>query len=735
MDTHPGSLTQLPHYETPLIGRMRATNAVLDLLRSSSVRLLTLVGESGTGKTRLSLQVAEIVGSEFPDGQYFVALAPVDNPTFVVPTIAQTLNILESSEMSLIESIAQFCGDKKMLLLLDNIEQVRAASAEVVMLLERTTNLKILVTSQVPLEVANETTFAVPPLALPDPNTDLEPAALLNFSAIALFVDRIQAVQHKFVLTKQQAPAVVEICRQVQGLPLAIELIAAHSAALSPSDLLMLVRNRLALSRTSPSQGSRNRILTPVLDWCYSRLDPAAQTLFSRLGVFVGGSTNEAINSIYQALDQTKPTISVLVDKHLVMQEELPGQMVRYIMLDAIREYAHQRLHKLNDYTKVFNQHLDYYVKLSKAAYDGWRGSEQLLWTQRLNAEIHNLRAAIVWSLRPALAEQSLALCAAMWRFWYAQGHLSEGRRWLEQAIQNNPNPKSVALADALNSAGILAHSQGDYLPAEGYFEQSAALQREHGNVLGLSRTLNNLGMIAHGHLEYEKALAYSEESVQSSEQLNEQMGAAGTLGNIGLILAAMGRIAEAQAAHDRSLRLRREFGSASEIANCLENLGSLALHQGQLPAAEDYLAESLALYAAVADKTGTSFTQITLAHVKVCQGALAMAQLLLVEALYTDQELSNLAGLSNGFVVGILLLTQTQQYQQAAQLAGRVRHLRQAIGAPLPHYDQITFSTLETQLQQMLGAQDWQEHIQSGEALSNEAAIALIAQVPITAD
>ncbi len=711
---------------------MRATDTVLDLLRNPAVRLLTLVGESGTGKTRLSLQVAETVRDEFVDGQYFVALAPVDNPTFVVPTIAQTLNILESGEMSLIESIAQFCGDKKMLLLLDNIEQVREASADVVVLLERTTNLKIMVTSQVALEVANETTFAVPPLALPDPNTDLEPEELLNFSAIALFVDRIQAVQPKFVLTRQQAPAVVEICRQVQGLPLAIELIAAHSAALSPSDLLMLVRNRLALSRTSAKQGSRNRILAPVLDWCYSRLDPAAQTLFLRLGVFVGGSTLEAVNSIYQALDKTTPQINVLVDKHLVLEEVLPGQMVRYIMLDAIREYAHQRLHKLNDYTKVFNQHLEYYVNLSKTAYDEWRGTEQLLWTQRLNAEIHNIRAAIVWSLRPPLAEQSMALCAAMWRFWYAQGHLSEGRRWLDQAIQNNTNPDSVALADALNSAGILAHAQGDYLAAERYFEQSADLQREHGNTIGLARTLNNLGMIALNHLDYEKALAYSEESVQSFEQLNDQVGAASTLGNIGMILADMGRLEEAQAAHDRSLRLRREFGNPSEIANGLENLGSLALYQGQLAAAETYLAESLELYGQVNDRTGISFTQITLAHVKVQQAELAAAQRLLVEALYSNQEFSHLNGLSSGFVVGMRLLSQTQQPQQAAQLAGRVQHLRQAMGAPLAHYDQLTFNTLEAQLQQTLGAAAWEEQTQLGHALSDEAAIALLEQAAI---
>jgi predicted ATPase len=711
---------------------MRATTAVLDLLRSPDIRLLTLVGESGTGKTRLSLQVAEIVRDEFPDGQYFVGLAPVDDPAFVIPTIAQTLNILESSEMSLVESIAQFCGDKTMLLLLDNIEQVRAAAAEVVTLLERTSNLKIMVTSQVALEVANETTFAVPPLALPDPNTDLDPAELLNFSAIALFVDRIQAVQPKFVLTREHAPAVVEICRQVQGLPLAIELIAAHSAALSPSDLLMLVRNRLAMSRTSAKQGSRNRILAPVLDWCYSRLDPAAQTLFTRLGVFVGGCTFEAVNAIYRALDKSKPLLNVLVDKHLVMEEVLPGQMPRYIMLDAIREYAHQRLHKLNDDTRVFNQHTLYYVNLSKTAYDEWRGTEQLMWTQRLNAEIHNIRAAILWSLRPQLAEQSLALCATMWRYWYAQGHLSEGRRWLEQAIENNPNPESVALADALNSAGILAHSQGDYLAAERYFEQSAVLQRKRGNTLGLARTLNNLGMIAHGHLEYEKALAYSEESVVGFEQLSDHAGIAATLGNIGLILADMGRIEEAQAAHDRSLKLRREFGNPSEIANCLENLGSLALQQGNFAQAETYLAESLDLYGQVNDRTGTSFTQIALAQVKIQQADLATAQRLLVESLHTDLELLNQAGLSRGFVVGGLLLGQTQLYAQAAQLCGRVLHLRQAVGAPLAHYDQIGFSALEAELEQALGAAAWQEHTQAGQAMSNETAIALIEQAAL---
>lgn len=728
----------LPQYVTPLIGRNRTAHAALELLQTPTVRLLTLVGESGTGKTRLSLQIAESLRDEFADGQYFVALAPVDNPAFVLPTIAHALGIAEVGDADLSDTIVQLLQHKTLLLLLDNFEQVNKAAPHITTLLEHTAGLKIIVTSQVELGIAQETVFSVPPLAVPLSNTDMDPKALLQFSAVALFVDRMQAIQPKFVLNKQQAPAVIEICRLVQGLPLAIELIAAHSAALSPSDLLMIVRHHLALSRVGGTKGSRSRILHPVLDWCYSRLDTGTQTLLTLLGVFVGGCTAEAVEYIYQAVDavpiQPKNQLTVLVDKHLVLEEQLPGQTVRYIMLDAIHEYAHGRLHKLKDYSAVSNQHATYYVQLTEQAKESLQGTAQREWTQRLSGEIHNIRAALRWSLQPALAEQALRLCANLWRFWYSQGYLTEGRRWLEQALQNNQDPQSRTLGDALNALGILAWAQSDYEQSQSYLEQSAALLRQQGSSISLARTLNNLGIMTHSQTQYEVALGYYQESLAIFEQLNEQTNIALTSGNIGLVLADLGRSDEARHAQDYSLRLNRELGNAGGIADTLHNLAYLAKIQGDYGAAEDYLVESLALHRQIEEKNRITYSLAFLAEVKTRQGHFAEAQRLLLEALRTQHEISDKDGLSNSLIVGALLLLRNDKTTYAAQLCGLVQHIRQLINAPLINLDQHSYDEIIDACQQAIGHEQWHEHWQHGASISIDAAIGILEDLEMPA-
>ncbi|MBM7846021.1 ATP-binding protein [Herpetosiphon giganteus] len=378
-------MQQLPQYSTSLIGRSRVVAALAELFQQQAQRLVSLIGASGTGKTRLGLEAAETIRDSFVDGCYFINLAPVDDAVFVLPTIAHALGVHETANQSLLDSLINFLQGKRVLLILDNFEQVKRAASELNLLIEGTDQAQFMVTSQVALGLANEYEFNVPPLEVPD-QAQLPASELLEYSAIGLFVDRMQAIQPRFVLSDTQAKAVVEICRLLHGLPLAIELIAAHSSALSPSDLLLLVRNYLALGRgATVAKPSRHHVLYPVLDWCFSRLSAPQQTLFSRLGAFNGGFSSDAVMALYQTAGEFPTAVdsglASLQQKHLLLQETLPGQQSRYIMLDAVREYAHQRLRKRKEAQQIELYHATYYRDLSASAKEDLGGPNNEFWT------------------------------------------------------------------------------------------------------------------------------------------------------------------------------------------------------------------------------------------------------------------------------------------------------------------------------------------------------------------
>ena len=498
-----------------------------------------MTGPGGTGKTRLSLQVAAEVVEEFPDGAWFINLAPISDPTLVASAIAQTLRVTETAGTSLVESLQSALRNKSLLLLLDNFEQVLPAAPLVADLLAAAPGIKILVTSRASLGLYGEHDLHVPPLQLPDPKHLPSLDRLSQYEAVRLFIERAQAAKEDFAVTNENAPAVAEICVRLDGLPLAIELAAARVRLLPPRALLQRLSSRLKLltggGRNLPA---RQQTLRGAIDWSYSLLNPAEQTLFARLAVFVGGRTVDAVEAICNAAGDLPidplDGVGSLLDKSLLRQEEGPDGEARLVMLETIHEYARERLDVSGEGAALRRQHLAYFLALAEQAEPELRGAAQVAWLHRLETEHENLRAALQWALGTGEAELAVRLASALAWFWEQRSYLSEGRQWLATALALPHAVAPAVRAKALVGAGLLAFRQGDYAHATSLSEASLARYRELGDQQGMAGALANLGTVATEHRDYARARALLEESLELSRTLEDDEGIARALNHLG---------------------------------------------------------------------------------------------------------------------------------------------------------------------------------------------------------
>jgi predicted ATPase/class 3 adenylate cyclase len=677
-------LHNVPHPATPLIGREReiATARATFGLPSSgdripggdqqTARLLTLTGPGGAGKTRLSLHLAAELGAEFTDGAAFVPLADVTNPVLVPVAIASALDLGDTSGESPRDLVFEHLRDRHLLLVLDNFEQVMSAAPLVADLLTGCPRLRVVVTSRERLSLRGERELPLPPLALPTipPRqardfTSAEDASaaideIRRAEAVRLFVSRAQSVRPGFEITADNAAAVVEICLRLDGLPLAIELAAARIRLLSPDALLARFDRRLdVLGRGPRDLPARQQTMRATIAWSYDLLDPAEQRLFTRLSVFAGGATLEAVEAVAGDPESggglaDLELVESLADKSLV---QLSGDEPRIRMLQTIRDFGQERLAESPERQVIARRHAEFFLALAEASEQLLAGSEQTRWLDLLEQEQANLRAAIDWLRGEGQIEEALRLGGALWRFWWLRGNIDDGRHQLESLLAQGAAVSPAVRAKALNGAGVLAESQGDWGTATRLHQESLEISRRIGDQHCVAWSLNNLGVVAINQGDYERAQALLEENLAVAEQANDPANTATALNDLGLIAHSRHEYDQATALWARSLTLFRTLGDESHVARALNNLGTVAMELGEYERAQDLFSESLALHRHVGDRQGTASTLNNLAEaasslgdVETAMGLFRESHSLALEGgnrLYAAIAMENLAALT----------------------------------------------------------------------------------------
>src|SRR5215204_5173059 len=476
----------LPLQPTPLVGREKEVSEVCVLMGGDETRLLTLTGPGGIGKTRLALQAAADLLDDFSDGTFFVSLATLREAELLLPAVAETLGVRETGEQPLDETLNDYLSERRLLLLVDNFEQVLGAAPAVTQLLAGAPGMKVLATSRAPLGLYGEHEFPVPPLSMPDLKSPPPLESLTQYEAVGLFLERAQAVKPDFKVTNESAPAVAEICVRLDGLPLAIELAAARIKMLPPKAMLKRLGSRLKLltggARDLPE---RQRTLRATIEWSHALLDEGEQVLFGRLAVFSGGRTLEAIEAICDAEGdlpvEVFDGVSSLLDKSLLRQEEGPNGEPRFVMLETVHEFAREKLGESAEAEEIRRAHAQYFLTLAEEAHPELKGPDQLEWLERLEAEQDNMRAALSWALERKVAEVALRLGGALGWFWSVRGYHSEGRRWLEEALALDGRGSPEVRAMALAGAAVLAEEQGDLDRAQEACQEGLELLAHEG--------------------------------------------------------------------------------------------------------------------------------------------------------------------------------------------------------------------------------------------------------------
>ena len=709
LDSRPNNL---PIQHTELIGRKKEVASIVERMGQPKVRLLTLTGPGGTGKTRLVLQAGAELLDGFHDGVFFVNLAPISDPDLVVSTIAQTLGLKETAGQPLVDTLKNYLKEKSLLLLLDNFEQVVEAAPQVNALLEAASQLKVLVTSRVPLKVQGEKEYPVPPLSLPDPKRLPPLERLAQYESVRLFIERATDVKPDFQVNNENAPAVAEICARLDGLPLAIVLAAARIRLLSPQAMLTRLQSHVLSGREgrlklltggSRDLPARQQTLRGTIEWSYDLLSDDEKKLFRRLSVFVGGRTLEAIEAVCN--DDGDLQIDVLdgveslVSKSLLRQEEGVGGEPRFVMLETIHEFAQEKVEESGEAEELRIRHALYFMELAEKAGPQMHGSQQVEWLDRLEEDHNNLRAALDWSQTTTSeggTELGLRLAGALVRFWEVRGYLTEGRGWLTRtlahdavaphaSVDEGKRAAQRARAGALNGAARLAYLQGAEEAAQPLIEESVALSRELGNKADLAVALSNLGFV----------------------------------------LLNLEDLVGAQAAHEESLAIRRELVRKEGIATGLANLGLMAAHSGDYHRAWPLLTEGLSLYEELGNKEGRAYTIRHLGFTAHSQSDYKQAGALLRESLifFWDQGhkrvvaecLAELAAITGG----------QGEPERAARLFGAAQALYEALGTAMWNINRPLFERDLTTSRAQLDEDDWQEALLEGRAMSLEQAIA----------
>jgi predicted ATPase len=706
-------LSTFPSLATPLVGRKKEIGHVQKLLASPNVRLVTLTGPGGVGKTSLAIRIVRNLSASFEGGISFVPLAATTDPSLLIPTIAESLGVREElsgplydrlssmaeksgvrlrpAKRSLSDMVKQHIGEAHALILLDNLEQIVGAAVQVADLLTSCKNLKVLATSRARLNVRGEYEVQVPTLPVPDPSL-ASSATLATYPAVELFVQRAVQARPDFTLTPDNSRVVAEICVRLDGLPLALELAAARIRVLSAQELLQRLETRLKLLAGGASDlPLRQQTLRNTIGWSYDLLGEAEKSLFGRLGVFAGGCTLEAVEKIC-SFDQragvdTLDILQSLVDKSLIRRAAKEGE-TRFVMLYTIREFALERLEEGGRMQEVTRLHASYFADLVMKAGPELRGPEQAVWLERLERDNDNIRESLRWLLNEGEPTLCLEVTGSLWRYWAVRGYLTEGREWLSRALMKSPE-HTLARGKALSGAGTLAGLQNDHAAARALHKEALAIYQELGDQLGISSALLQLGTSAYDEGDHASARSLFEQSLAIKREFGDRLGTAMLLNNLGIVAQEQGDYAMAKTLYEQSLKIKRQIGDHLGAAISLHCLARMACQQADYVKALSLCQESLVIERDLEDKLGIADCLEGLAEV-ACR---------------------------------------TEKPTNAARLFGAAELIRKTYGAPVFSVDRGHYESVVAEARRMLTPKEFEAAWAEGRGMSLAEAIAYALQ------
>jgi predicted ATPase/transcriptional regulator with XRE-family HTH domain len=757
-------------YPPTIIGREAERRLLTEGLRSNAVRLFTILGPAGVGKTHLAQHMNQELQNAFANGACWVELASLDDPALVAPAILQALHVSEEGHADAVAALRSTLRERHMLLVLDNFEQVRGAAPLLAELLRSAPRLSLLVTSRVALRLQAEHVLTLAPLAVPDLANLPGLTELALVPAVALLLARLRTTSPELRLTEANALTLATLCVRVDGMPLALELVAAQGRLFAPRELLSEVAQQFVHMRRSGSQvPAHHRSLATALRWSYEQLAPAVQRLFARLGSFANGWTVEAMVAACDLEGQGRAELLAGLESlldHSLIQRHVDDEHSRFAMLAMVREFALARLAERDEVPAMHSRLLDYWVGFAAQARQQLGFSaEQAAASKRLFAESDNLRTSLAWALEQGEHERGMQLVGSLARYWYLRGYLREGRTWIERLLALPGQASAGVQAAALDGLGLLAWRQGDYQQAEGWFEQALVLYRQGGDQQGEANVLSHLGLVCSERDKPEQTVRYYEQSLALYKALDDRLGMVTNLHNLGnfavqrnqnqraaalyaeclplyeaigdqsglamislglgVIARDEGELAGAESHFMHSLTLARQLGDRWAEATALINLCAVATDSGAYPQARAYGGEALVLYEQVGDQQSVSTAQVRLGLIELAAGELPAAATRFRQSLL----LANGIGFQPGIIdalEGLAGCMAGSQPLRAARLLAAAAQQRKLIDMPMALADEPLYGRVLITAQVAANAAQWQAAWAEGESWSLAQAVGL---------